>query len=64
MDRKNDKNTHKFTKSEPAAMVVRVVAKCSKCGNTKTLYVDEKTKDAVQHMCDICENEYFIIIYR
>lgn len=64
MDRNTDKNARKYTKPEPVNMIVRVVAKCSKCGNTETLYVDEKTKDTVQHMCNICENEHFIIIYR
>lgn len=63
MNRNADK-THKSVKPESTAMIIRVVAKCSKCGNKKTLYIDERIKDRVKYLCEICENDDFIITYR
>ncbi len=45
-------------------MIVRVVAKCTKCGCKETFYVDEQHKDPITYTCKICENDKFEIIFR
>ena len=62
--RKNTDKKLKLTKPEPVAIVVRVVAQCTECGNKETLYVDEKTEDTVKHTCKKCKNDEFRITYR